>query len=223
MQNYHIPLQPNGIYHIFSRAVGDEQLFLSHDNYFYFLRKFKEHIAPIGDMYTYSLLPNHFHLLVRIKEEQTIIEYFAAKKNRNFDTTKDNLCDFIMERFSNWLNGYTKAFNKMYQRKGALFMDYIKRAIVKQDSDFSNFVFYVHKNAVHHGLTKEIGTWLYDGYTALLSEAHTDLLRVELLNWFGGKEAFIQFHKQPIMMKNGDLLEVEPFQSIQTYKVFKTL
>ncbi len=42
----------------------------------------------------------------------------------------------FMERFSNFLNSYTKSFNKANNRKGALFMDYLKRSVVKQRNRF---------------------------------------------------------------------------------------
>jgi hypothetical protein len=35
--NYHIPLVADNIYHVFNRAVGQEKLFRSNDNYLYFL------------------------------------------------------------------------------------------------------------------------------------------------------------------------------------------
>ena len=106
-----------------------------------------------------------------------------------------------MERFSNLLNSYTKSFNKRENRKGALFMDYMKRSIVNTDSDFTSFLWYVHKNAVHHGLTKNVGDWKYDSYQSLLSNAPTNLLRQEVLQWFGNKEKFIAFHQQIIYPK----------------------
>ncbi len=200
-QNYHQPLVANGIYHLFSRAVGNEKLFLSHDNYLYFLQKLKLHTSPICKLYVYTLLPNHFHLLVRIENEHELVKHFEFKKNKVYDMLRDSISDFIMERFSNFLNGYTKAYNKMYNRKGALFLDYLKRTKSNDDFDFCSFIFYVHKNAVHHGYTKKIGQWQYDSYNSIISKYPTSLLREEINNFFGNKEAFINFHKQSIQLK----------------------
>jgi putative transposase len=207
MSKYHIPLLPSNSYHLFNRAVGNEKLFKSDDNYRYFLSKMAQHILPVADIFTYSLLPNHFHLVVRIKDEKNIIEYFELKKKKSFNPINFSLPDFVMEQFSNWLNGYTKAFNKMYIRKGALFIDYLKRSIVEKENDFTSFIFYVHKNAVHHGICKKIGEWKFDGYQSLLSEKSTLLLRDEVLEWFGSKELFIKFHNQPIELKKIDVFE----------------
>ena len=63
------------------------------------------------------------------------------------------------------------------------------------------FIFYIHKNALHHGYTKQVGDWQFDSYTSLLSTATTSLLRDELIDFFGTKEGFIKFHQQPINLK----------------------
>jgi putative transposase len=208
MHNYHQPLIPGESYHLFSRAVGNEKLFKSQENYRYFLSKFDSHTNRVAELYTYSLIPNHFHLLVRIKSAEVIIPFYEEIKQKPFHPLVTDLSDFIMERFSNWLNGYTKAFNKMYRRKGALFMDYLRRSHARNDADFAHFVFYVHKNAVHHGLTKAIGEWEWDGYKTLLSDLPTQLLRDELLGFFEGKEALVKYHQRTIELKVEDWVDI---------------
>ncbi len=198
MNDYHQPLLPDNTYHLFSRAVGKEKLFLSHENYLFFLQKLKQHTSSICQLYGYALIPNHFHLVARIRDEKTIIKQFEEVKKKPFESLMHNLSDFIMERFSNFLNSYTKAFNKVNHRKGALFMDYLKRSVVSDSNDFTSYIWYVHKNAVHHQLVKTIGEWPYDSYRSLLSDSPTSLLRGEIIEWFGSREEFIKFHEQTI-------------------------
>ena len=205
MADYHPPLLPNEYYHIFNRAVGIEKLFRNADNYIFILNKLKDHILPVADIFSYSLLPNHFHLLARIKTENELIEHFKFKKGKDFNMLKDSLPDFVMKQFSNWMNGYVKAFNKMYKRKGSLFMDYLKRSEAQDDGDITSFIFYVHKNAVHHGLTNRIGEWPYDSYKSIVSKLPTSLVRDEVIEWFGSVEKFIEFHNQPINLKHVEL------------------
>ncbi len=205
MNNQHTPLLADQFYHVFSRAVGSEKLFISNENYLYFLRKMKHHILPVADVFAYSLLPNHFHLLVRIKQMETLNAYFENRKSKPFNELVNDMPDFVMEQFSNWLNGYTKAFNKMYNRKGGLFIDYLKRSEALTDTDITSFIFYIHKNAVHHGLTNQIGEWSYDSYPLILSEKPTSLLRDEIIAWFGSKKWFIDFHQQNIDLKKINL------------------
>lgn len=203
--NYHVPLVADNIYHVFNRAVGQEKLFRANENYLYFLNKMKKYVLPVADLYAYALLPNHFHLLVRIKSKKELIDYFEVKKGKSFNLLADFMPDFVMQQFSNWLNGYTKAFNKMYNRKGGLFMDYIKRSKASIDSSLTSFIFYIHKNAVHHGLTKKIGDWEFDSYKTIISAKPTALKRDAVIDWFGSLKHFIEFHEQPMHLKNGDI------------------
>ena len=96
----------------------------------------------------------------------------------------------------------------MHKRKGALFMDYLKRSIVNKSSDFTSYIWYIHKNAVHHQLAKFIGEWKYDSYRSLISDAPTALLRNEVMEYFCGKQAFIKFHQQTIEPKT-DITDTE--------------
>ena len=113
VHNYHKPLIPNSIYHLFNRAIGEERLFITDENYRFFLMKLKHHTNEVCKLYAYSLMPNHFHFLVKIEHENDIIKYFEVIKKVKFDCKIHLLSDFIMERFSNFLNSYTKAFNKL--------------------------------------------------------------------------------------------------------------
>jgi REP element-mobilizing transposase RayT len=201
-ENYHQPLIPDNTYHLFSRAVGSEQLFITDENYFFFLNKLKQHTDPVCELYTYSLLPNHFHLLGRIKSALEIETAFCQAKKKIFDENLHSLSDFIMERFSNLLNSYTKSYNKVHRRKGSLFIDYLKRSLIKDDGDMAALIWYIHKNAIHHGYTKSIGEWRFDGYKDLLSNGPSAMLKNDVIDFYGGKEHFVQVHQQPIFLKN---------------------
>lgn len=204
MADYHIPLLPDHCYHIFTRAIGSEKLFLKDENYRYFLNKYRQHIHPVAETFAYNLLPNHFHVLIRIRTIEEVASYFLLKKG-NFELKIESTPEFIMERFGNLLNGYTKAFNKINKRKGGLFIDTLRRVEVKTDSDFSSEIFYIHKNAVHHQYVSKIEDWIWSSYHSLLSSSPTLLLRNEVLDYFGGTESFIEFHKQDIYPKDSSV------------------
>ena len=206
MQDYHIPLTPNGTYHILSRAVGNELLFRNEENYRFFLKKYVAYITPIADTHAFALLPNHFHFLIQIKNEKSIEAHFKKKKiNKDFATT--TAPDFIMQCFSNFLNSYAKSYNNLYGRKGALFIDYLRRVEVKSDGQFGSTIFYIHKNPVHHGYCKNLTDWHWTSYKIFLSKAPTIILRDETLDWFGGVQQFIDYHNQPINLEGAAGLE----------------
>jgi hypothetical protein len=50
-------LEPGCLYHIYNYAVGADKLFLSEDNYNYFLRRYEHFVPAIADTYCYCLIP----------------------------------------------------------------------------------------------------------------------------------------------------------------------
>ncbi len=89
MQNTSPELEPDCFYHIYNRANGSEQLFLSDENYRFFLRKYLHHIEPIINTYCYCLMPNHFHLLVQVKSELEILSYLSDR-NKTGEQQEDD-------------------------------------------------------------------------------------------------------------------------------------
>ena len=75
------------------------------------------------------------------------------KKIENFETLEE-FSKFISQQFSNLFNGYTQAFNKMYDRKGSLFIPRFKRKIVDNEEYNKKLIAYIHLNPVKHGFCK---------------------------------------------------------------------
>ena len=84
----------------------------------------------IVDLVCFALMPNHFHLLVREKEEGGISRY--------------------MQRV---LNGYTKYWNTKYQQSGHLFQGPFRAVHVEDDHQLRYLSAYIHRNP------HEIGEW----------------------------------------------------------------
>ena len=200
MPDYHVPLQPECTYHILSRANGNEKLFLNNNNYSFFLQRFEKHISPVADTLCYCLLPNHFHFMVEIKPLAIIEVHFKeVKKDKPF--SESGVSDFIMERFSNCLNSYTKSFNKVYNRKGSLFIDYMRRVKLETEDQFRQTVFYNHKNAVHHGLVKQISDWPWSSYHLFAQKTPSWIQTEKVIGYFDSLEGFLHYHSQPIQLK----------------------
>ena len=203
--NDHYSFTEDQIYHVVNRANGGDQLFVEQDNYMFFLQQYKKYIAPVADTFAYSMLPNHFHFLMRIKPYESLLPLYLANNHKQ---EKDGwLSPFVLQCFSNFQNSYAKAFNKKYHRMGSLFMHPLKRVLVLSDHQFSATIFYIHKNAVHHGICSSIADWKNCSYPSFLSNAPTLLMREEVLDWFGDIKQFIEFHQQPIHLKNAVILE----------------
>ena len=182
------PLQFGSYYHIYNRGINRENIFVEEDNYRYFLELLSHHILPIADVYAYCLLPNHFHLLVRIKTEKDLTGF-------------QNLSGLPRpsQKFSNLFNAYAKAFNKRYNRTGSLFQRPFGRVEVTSDAQLFNLVTYIHRNPERHGLVEDFWDWPYSSYRTLVSgTGDSHLNRAEVMSWFENISNFEQAHQQDV-------------------------
>jgi putative transposase len=195
-------MEPGKLYHVYTHANGFENLFRSDENYRYFLKRYKHFITPIAATWVYCLMPNHIHFLVEVKMEAEIESTFKSSKvYKPKDTNLGGLSETekrISKQFSNLFNSYTKAYNKMYQRRGSLFIPNFKRAEVTTEDYISNIIVYIHRNPVHHGFAKSMADWAWSSYQAFLTDTPTELKREEVLKWFGNREEFLKFHQLEI-------------------------
>ena len=198
MPDYHLPLLPGRSYHLFSRANGNEKLFIEADNYNFFLQRLQKYILPIAEINSYCLIPNHFHLLATMRETGVLEEQFRLMK-KNQVCMKEFLSNFIMERFSNMLNSYAKAFNNKYSRKGSLFMDYMRRVEIETLAQLKATVYYIHKNPVHHGCCKSPIKWEWSSYRNFFSNEFSFIEKEKILKCFGGKDEFLAYHSRPLL------------------------
>jgi len=149
-------MKPGAVYHIYNHGNADDNLFRSAENYRYFLQQYGEHHQRVAHTCAYCLMPNHFHFLIGIKEESELLNQSGFK-----NLTDLKLEEKIVKQFSNFFNGYTKAFNKMYSRRGKLFLTPFNRKPVSTPWHFLNTWKYIHYNPVHHGFTENALDWLY--------------------------------------------------------------
>ena len=195
-------MQPNTYYHIYNHANGNEDLFRTEDNYNYFLKRYAHFIVPIADTYAYCLMPNHFHFLIQIKEEDVLNK--AIRESNNNMIELDKLSGHISQQFSNLFNSYAKAYNKMYKRKGSLFNRPFKKKEVETDVFFTKLIHYILANPVHHGFVNSIKDWQFSSYLSILSNHSTLLNRKEVLEWFNGIDDFVKIHNQAVDLKIKD-------------------
>ncbi len=87
-------LHPDSSYHIFNHANGFENTFRSKANFGYFLEKYRKYIAPIAETYAYCLMPNHFHLVIRIRKRQTIEALVIENNDRSIRYNFSKVANF---------------------------------------------------------------------------------------------------------------------------------
>jgi REP element-mobilizing transposase RayT len=191
------PLQPDTSYHIFNHANGFENVFREAENYRFFLEKYRLYISPIAETYAYCLMPNHFHLVVRIRKREVIEKLIS---NSNFSKVQNfrkvEIEKYLSKQFAKFFSCYTQSFNKRYKRMGSLFIKNFKREPIVDKQHFFNAVIYTHRNPIHHGFRDRFEDWDYSSYFEIIHN-RSELVEVEkLLKTFGGSDAFIDMHQQ---------------------------
>lgn len=181
-------LEPGKIYHIYNKAISRDKLFIIEKDYFYFLKKLNRYILPVAHIVAYCLIPNHFHLLVIIKDEENI----PVKLEKD----KENKAQIVLKSFRNFFNSYTRSFNVIHDRKGRLFLYPYQRILVDDENYFICLMNYIHRNPVHHGLVKNYVDWKFSSYNAYLSKRPTHINREEGLSYFSSLDEFVLFHEE---------------------------
>lgn len=173
---YSIPFEAGEFYHIYNSAVGKERLFISKDNYRFFLDRFHFFTRDVISLYSFCLLANHFHFLIKISD--TIDHNSVSEQLRKF---------FI---------SYSKAFNKENHRRGTLFNKHLKRVKINSDEQLLWTIYYIHRNPVHHKITMNYTDYEWSSYHIFLSNQSTKLKRDEVIGLFRNPKQFISFHSK---------------------------
>lgn len=209
MATKEIYLEPNNFYHIYNRGNASENLFYSTENYNYFLKKYLEYVEPIASTYSYCLMPNHFHFLIKIKTETELFKFL--KETGKIPELKLTQEDFEMmylnsppnlyslhinKQFSNFFNGYSQAINKQQNRQGSLFLKQFKRKLITDELYLKNLIVYIHTNALHHNFTSNIIDWKFNSYHSIISNLPTKIKREDTIKLFENLENFIKVHNQ---------------------------
>jgi len=184
-QHTKTPFVQDTFYHIYNRGINKEKIFFKEENYIFFLEKFNKYLDELVDTYAYCLIPNHFHLLIKVKSE---LELKPIVNVLQIDNK-------ITESFRIMLMGYAKAINKQETREGSLFKRNIKIKPVVHDNHLLSLTAYIHTNPNHHKVIDTFENYKWSSYQSILSNKPTKLKRNELLEIFEGKENFIQYHR----------------------------
>ncbi len=212
MNELNKPFEPGMIYHIWSHANGDENLFRKDENFHYFLERYYIYLEPVLETFAYNLMPNHFHLMARVKSEK-VIEKFV---NKNHPTLQGSgtlggldYSRIVSNQFSRLFNGYAQAYNKQYNRRGSLFIPNFRRKPVESESYYTNLIVYIHWNAVHHGFTDNYYEWPHSSWHEYMFTMYSKLNITEVFDWFGGKNNFIKAHHE---LKKMNIVSFEDYQ-----------
>ena len=173
--------EPSNYYHVFNRGNNRENIFKCHDNYLYFLNLVEKYLSPICDVHAYCLLPNHFHLLIKMKDQHELPDMIIAGRTR------------IYQPFSNLFNAYAKAINKKYGRVGSLFQKGLKKKKIKNEKYLKASIIYIHRNPSEHNIA-DFEVYSYSSYQEIVSSPEIFEKNAEMKHLFNDIENFKYVH-----------------------------
>ena len=196
-------LEKNKFYHIYNRGINGTNIFMNDENMRYFLHLVKKYFTSKISIFSYCLLNNHFHFLVRIDCDEN-----TATKT-----------------LSNLFNAYAKAFNKQQNRSGSLFEKHFKRKQINSEEYLKNTILYIHKNPENHKIVSDLKKYEYSSYNSIVNNQSNIVSIKEIISLFDGLENFVFNHKKGLEIE--ELKNFENFTNLEkqnnTYKVSKTL
>ena len=131
------------IYHVMLRGINRQDIFQDEEDYRRFLRTLSECKALSGfELLCYCLMPNHVHLLIRVKNEPL-----------------DKIFRRIGSRYVYW-------YNAKYERVGHLFQDRYKSEPVEDDAYFLTVFRYILQNPMKAGLETAPGSYPWTSFAA---------------------------------------------------------
>ncbi len=150
-----MPRQPRkpsgtGIHHIMMRGINHQNIFEDAEDYYQFISTLERVQVLYDDLglpcgtsctiYAYCLMANHFHLLIREREE-TIGE--------------------IVKRIA---SSYVYYYNHKYLRDGHLFKERFRSEPVNDMEYFATLLRYIHQNPVKAGIVSEVKDYEYSSW-----------------------------------------------------------
>lgn len=152
------------IYHIIARGNNKQNIFTNDKDYSCFLYLLdRAKVKYFFKLYAYVLMPNHFHLLLRIS---------------NVTTSK------IMQSI---LTSYAKYFNKTHKRIGHLFQGRYKAIICDENVYLNELIRYIHLNPVRAGFVSRPGEWVWNGHCEIIGKSDKKILNRDLVFEIFGK------------------------------------
>jgi len=162
----------DAIFHIYNHSVDEIDLFNERDDYLYFLQKLKDNYSSDElAIYSYCLMPNHFHFCIKQKNDRPIYDVF----NR-----------FIIS--------YTLHFNAKLKRKGKVFANKLQHKKINDDKYLIDICPYIHRNPVKAGLVDLPEDWEFSNYREWIGSRNGELFDNEILiKYFGNSDNYKKY------------------------------
>ncbi len=163
-----VKLVNNKIYHLFNKSITNYKIFSDFQNSYRFYQNlcfynnsenkdklsnvleknlkistniFKNNQFSIAKIISYCIMPDYYHLLVKILKEDFFI--------------------FFIGRIE---NSFSRYFNEKYKRKGPLWQSRFKAVLIKNNEQLLHVSRYIHLNPTTSNLVEKPELWFFSSY-----------------------------------------------------------
>ena len=191
--------EKNKLYHIYNQGNNRVKIFYEDKNYDYFLYKLKSYVLPYADILAWCLMPNHFHLMIYVRDTEKYILDKSESKGQKIRSLNDSIGIL--------LRSYTRAINKQENRSGSLFRSGTKAVAINSlkslmptlaitqnilllrsilsEKQYPQICFnYIHLNPVRAKLVKNPLEWKYSSAQDFYGERKNKLTNIEVAQNF---------------------------------------
>ncbi len=212
------PILGGRYFHIFNRGTNRQLIFYKPENYNYFLKLLEENLSGYVHFLAFCLLPNHFHLVLKIKDEICQKNLSLSTVNKGNDslinienvvkiTDENEIGKLTVHPLKRLFITYAMAINKQENRVGNLFDPKYKRLEITTQDYLEYAIFYTHYNPEKHGLIADFKDYKFSSFQALKGKSKTKINRELVLDIYGGIEDFLNYHNSMHDERDGIILE----------------
>jgi REP element-mobilizing transposase RayT len=207
-KGYKLNFECEKVYHIYTRANSQADiLFRENENYRFFLKKYKKFISPIFKTLCYCLIPNHYHLLIIVKKQESIFQYQKGNEKK-YKNNELEINSFIQQQIANLHISYAKAFNRLYKRRGSLFQSKPKAKEISNTNYLLQVSRYIHRNPLKHGVVRHLKDWEFSSYLDYTNLRNGSIPYKELMiSHFSSVQDFLEFTEMEFNEDEFEFLE----------------
>ena len=138
--------EANHLYHIYNQGNNGQKIFFTRENYLFFLKKIQDHLLLHCDLLAWCLMPNHFHLMVKVRDDSSDEYVQKIQPNSEPDYQHDvnsrtPSTEALNKAIGIILASYTRAINKQQNRSGSLFQAKTKAICLTQNETIAKVWF----------------------------------------------------------------------------------